>query len=1693
MGRRSKLDALADIGDGGDSQTIGDEHIHISADGTRVIAHLHNPQPVKRHRITELAEVDERLEGWTPVNAGDIQTARAIADTVSSYEMAPDVELLGNKEKRPYYQSSDDPMSVWLPEASVFLDELLRREGLTKHHCSLCSKDDDRLFRCNSCGAYAQCQTCVLERHRLTPLHRVMRWNGKFWDDALLHRPIAQNGLGLEVQLGHDGLPCRNPSAPRSMVVIHTNGVFSLTVRLCACELGQQRSDPVQQLLAYGWYPATTVQPATCATLEALELFRLLNVVGNINAHDYMGVMERLTDAANVGKTPDRYKALLRMTRQHAYLIRAKRMGRGHETNGLQLTAVGGLAVVCWACPDDKRNLPTGWRNVRKKDAYLYKLILALDANFRLKNRLRANEHSDPSLTRGQGYFVQSDGYKSHLKTYVKEKDISSCVAFAALLQKDTRLTTGLRVSGVGGCVCARHGLVRRQGLGDLQKGERFANMDFIALATLENETAQSVLFSYDIACQWKVLLPLRARRLKDSGLLTTDLDDFEIQYALPVWHASAHEITCQVANSLRYAVGVGKTDGEGIERTWSILNPVGWSTKEMGEGSRHDAIEDKIDHVNFEKNIGQGEKYTCSETLIVAIAESSKQDEEFREIDGNISPETRKAWQAKLDAWKRDDAQPNPYVIEGGQQAGPSQKDILNELKAAELADARAGNVPLLEGTMTAAAFIEAGLQLEESQLVYDPITSADPLTIIRRKIIADTKNTTLLTANRSSQIQESRFSLFNKYKTFARHEARAAAKEEGTVNAENIRLYLPSQLTAEQRKQACLRAATNAEAKLWLGQCADALAALRGSLHTQAHVIYWRNANAVGQKSSTRSATLISRIGQQVERKAAKYRDAQAALVALKGASYAPQFRKLEPGDVNHRPGVENDVVSMKHLASADSTRASRNEPTTTAIQGKVSWIWSAGAGAGAGELHDSVRVDWSKAKARRERWREEIGLLREEMKRVLRSLRWEQEQWQRRASGRDDEELTVELKSGLQAYALRQSELHKRIGAQFFAGWDKPITGAVRDVMNDDSTLFRQLLEGTALSALDVDEPELTAVQLPSWRIKHRQRSEFSTDPQDIMLRNTEIKLRCSQAENGILAVQAASLALSATKKARELDYRGQGGMTRSQRNEQKGNLVKDHEIGIYNCAREALVSLGHIKRDSDKPFPPLTRRDTRRKETHLHRAKGDSRLFDGTAWYLQSGTKPLVPIIGQQVLAAGGDSDDEPQLLTGTQSLKRSGFHKSPRPAKRVKDIMPADSSEEDMSDTPCDSDGTGTDQAPSKRRQKKKKKKGKKGDGWIWMDGWVKGRMGDGSKLAEYKQEADRVQYLRAEAEMYRWLEQYERKHAELWRVIERFGRDAAVWDGLAEHAEARDGGMSGAVSFARMQAAMSKRLQHNARATFRNADLGAHHDWVCATSFDDLVSRIDHWREVVFKWMDDMGIHHFLCFSWDLRTISSRPTIAAFLTENARFTNAGVHDMALLTTSSIGPPAVFALPNGGEGVSGVFAFALSSPSAIGRACFRLIRDAEDGVWRAHTLFMNMEELVGHEERAPQEAYREETWQEAHEKARCGDRAGPHGAHRGRWTGGVDVCRAFWEDGYSYSGHREDGETGNRCRSTASVSATAPPVACIAQLVANTASPVAAAHYCAYRPSPCPLAAALLRILRHPLTASTSLL
>jgi hypothetical protein len=65
-----------------------------------------------------------------------------------------------------------------------------------------------------------------------------------------------------------------------------------------------------------------------------------------------------------------------------------------------------------------------------------------MDANFKLKNRIRLNERDDPSLGPGWGAFVEPTRYREHLKKYVAESDVS-LLSGTIMSQTDERYLLG--------------------------------------------------------------------------------------------------------------------------------------------------------------------------------------------------------------------------------------------------------------------------------------------------------------------------------------------------------------------------------------------------------------------------------------------------------------------------------------------------------------------------------------------------------------------------------------------------------------------------------------------------------------------------------------------------------------------------------------------------------------------------------------------------------------------------------------------------------------------------------------------------------------------------------------------------------------------------------------------------------------------------------------------------------------------------------------------------------------------------------------------------------------------------------------------------------------------------------------------------------------------------------------------------
>ncbi|KAK7000623.1 CxC2 domain-containing protein [Favolaschia claudopus] len=861
-------------------------------------------------------------------------------------------------------------------------------------------------------------------------------WNDSFW----VPRTLAE--IGLVYQLGHAGFPCPFPDAlERKLTVIEAPVIHELRIRYCKCSKSDD-ADNLEQLLRNAWYPATVTDPGTCATFRSLESFRLYTVIGNLNVRDFVSSLERFTDAsASSGMTwlPDRYKQFHRMARQWSFLMRLKRAGRGHDPAGVEGTRLGECAVNCWACPHDGRNLPDGWREVDAKYQFLYMLILAADANFRLRNRIRVNEIDDPSLGPGWGYWVEPESYREHLKNYVQEKEVSTCIAFAALLQKDSRLTTGLRVSGVGGCVCARHECMRPNGLGDLQKGERYSNMDFIILSALAGFALLWLTISYDIACQWKIHLLERIKMLPTDKQIP--LEDVNVQFGLPVWHAASHNDDCQHQNSLSFRVGVGKTDGEGIERTWSRLNTASFSTKDAGQGVRADAIEAKIDDHNYLKNVGQGD--ALQRKLLIAITERDRQVAAFKEVNKTVKKEVKVEWRKAINEWLEDPQKPNPYTLSRVDHLSEAQVRL--QVRKDEEALNTTGNAPLHGRSAT--AFLVAGIQIEDSQ----------------RRILRNLKGTALVAADRENKLQEWRHSLLVKIAKFRTLQqiympgaAAVLERLESTRDpdlpppkAEMVKVLMPSETTPNN----CIPGLADMEVRLRAAQCHNSLDSLRSRLHAKRHLIGFRNANIIGQVQSTKARTLIEEIGERIESHANRYRRGREALVGLQVIDEYPELRVLNPEDVQlDGDAGESDGAARKKLAmigAGRGARAPRNEPGTS--RRVMSWIWTAPGSLDEPMMHESVRVEWSRALARKTRWCEEVMLLREEMRRVLRYLQWQSNWWRERVASRND--VSREIGAGVGAYALKQAAWHERLAEFFRQKWNVPAVTVAQHILAEE----------------------------------------------------------------------------------------------------------------------------------------------------------------------------------------------------------------------------------------------------------------------------------------------------------------------------------------------------------------------------------------------------------------------------------------------------------------------------------------------------------------------------------------------------------------------------------------------------------------------------------------------------------------
>ncbi|KAI0054919.1 hypothetical protein BV25DRAFT_1787193, partial [Artomyces pyxidatus] len=821
-----------------------------------------------------------------------------------------------------------------------YLDETLLSESRGFYSgvgvCPDCQRITQCTVRCRECaGRELTCAECACTRHLRLPLHMMEEWNGSFFERVSLRK------LGLTVQLGHPpGVACPYRYSPRKIfTVLHVNGIHTIDLYFCGCG-SNGGLDPWRQLRRCDWWPATPLEPQTAATCALLKHFHLLSLQGKVTAYDYYRTMELQTDNTGLLALPDRLASFMNIIRQYRHIQMMKRGGRGHTLEGIKGARPGECAVLCPACPQPGLNLPDGWMDAPEDKQWLYRRILAMDANFRLKNRLRSSATNDPGFHTGMAYFVQEEDYNAHVAKYATQEEISSCSGFAAIANANTKHTKGLRATGVGAVSCAKHEFWMPVGMGDLQKGERYCNMDFIFWSTMRSVDNNALIISYDIACQWSKNL---WHRMKDAPAgFELKLPPGAVDFAIPKFHLPAHGGPCQVPFSFNFKLGVGVTDGEAPERNWAALNGAANSTREMGPGARHDTLDDHCGHANWRRVVKMGSSIV--RRMKAAVENAAEHVEVFEQFTSHLIAERAEQvqeWVCMVERWDAKDYRENPYECE---KETASLAEARLKL-AQEEADKAANGLADTAGPGRT-AFLLLGMDIEELQYSFT----------LREG-----------TALQAAQTQESRTVILRQvYKFCAEQEVRMpnvaphfdVDDTTSASNPENIRLYLPSDLPCEDRLRFCDQDLINMEAKLRYAQASDALGKLCRQLRIRTYLNQFKIKNVTGQRPNTQARSLQSRVDVKVKTAAARYRRCRAAYLALVGpGDWEKSLRILADEDVRGLgERAVRDIEQEEHRRLRDWNREDRRRPANWNSEDRIaaggvhpgesrrplSWLW-------------------------------------------------------------------------------------------------------------------------------------------------------------------------------------------------------------------------------------------------------------------------------------------------------------------------------------------------------------------------------------------------------------------------------------------------------------------------------------------------------------------------------------------------------------------------------------------------------------------------------------------------------------------------------------------------------------------------------------------------------------------------------
>lgn len=167
--------------------------------------------------------------------------------------------------------------------------------------------------------------------------------------------------------------------------------------------------------------------------------------------------------------------------------------------------------------------------------------------------------------------------------------------------------------------------------------------------------------------------------------------------------------------------------------------------------------------------------------------------------------------------------------------------------------------------------------------------------------------------------------------------------------LNAENVVIWLPSELNPSQRDRGCVDGLAAAQLALAEGRAYDSLHEVCSKINTKSQLVRFRNVgNVIGQNACTKSNMLLQRLDAQLTFEREKYNANREAVLTLGGEFSLP---RLEKDDLRGNTVVSSDSHSARRLNKVTTEGQRAIVVSSKAVT--VLWIWTARGGAPSDEV--------------------------------------------------------------------------------------------------------------------------------------------------------------------------------------------------------------------------------------------------------------------------------------------------------------------------------------------------------------------------------------------------------------------------------------------------------------------------------------------------------------------------------------------------------------------------------------------------------------------------------------------------------------------------------------------------------------------------------------------------------------------